>query len=139
MTAPDISRSAHCALPATRADHFRGDPGQPHDRIQSGAPLFEGIVGYDDTVLPGVQRALLAGHSMNLLGLRGQAKTRIARGLTDLLDEWVPVLPGSPLPEDPMALITQQGRALLEEGGEDTPSRGCTAASAMWRSSPRRM
>ena len=51
------------------------------DRLQSGAPLFEGIVGYDDTVLPDVQRALLAGHSMNLLGLRGQAKTRIARGL----------------------------------------------------------
>ena len=91
------------------------------DRLQSGAPLFEGIVGYDDTVLPDVQRALLAGHSMNLLGLRGQAKTRIARGLTDLLDEWVPVLPGAPLPEDPMAPITDQGRALVEAGGDDTP------------------
>ena len=91
------------------------------DRLQSGAPLFEGIVGYDDTVLPDVQRALLAGHSMNLLGLRGQAKTRIARGLTDLLDEWVPVLPGAPLPEDPMAPITDQGRALVEAAGDDTP------------------
>lgn len=91
------------------------------DRIQSGAPLFEGIVGYDDTVLPDVQRALLAGHSMNLLGLRGQAKTRIARGLTDLLDEWVPVLTGAPLPEDPMAPITAQGRAILEAGGDETP------------------
>ena len=90
------------------------------ERLQSGAPLFDGIVGYDDTVLPDVQRALLAGHSINLLGLRGQAKTRIARGLTDLLDEWVPVLKGSPLPEDPMAPITDQGKALLEEGGEDT-------------------
>ncbi len=91
------------------------------DRLQSGAPLFEGIVGYDDTVLPDVQRALLAGHSMNLLGLRGQAKTRIARGLTDLLEEWVPVLPGAPLPEDPLAPITEQGRTLVEAGGDDTP------------------
>ena len=91
------------------------------DRLQSGAPVFEGIVGYDDTVLPDVQRALLAGHSMNLLGLRGQAKTRIARGLTDLLEEWVPVLPGAPLPEDPLAPITEQGRTLVEAGGDGTP------------------
>ena len=122
MTAPDISTlgalRASGYAPRTISAEIRANL---IDRIQSGAPLFEGIVGYDDTVLPDVQRALLAGHSMNLLGLRGQAKTRIARGLTDLLDEWVPVLPGSPLPEDPMAPITQQGRALLEEGGEDTP------------------
>ena len=91
------------------------------ERLQSGDPLFEGIVGYDDTVLPDVQRALLAGHSINLLGLRGQAKTRIARGLTDLLDEWVPVLTGSPLPEDPMAPITEQGRELVKKSGDETP------------------
>ena len=122
MTASDISTlgalRASGYAPRTISAEIRANL---IDRIQSGAPLFEGIVGYDNTVLPDVQRALLAGHSMNLLGLRGQAKTRIARGLTDLLDEWVPVLPGSPLPEDPMAPITQQGRALLEEGGEDTP------------------
>lgn len=92
-------------------------------RLQSGAPLFEGIVGYEDTVIPDVQRALLAGHSMNLLGLRGQAKTRMARGLTELLDEWVPVLDGAPLPEDPMAPITFQGAKLVEEKGDKAPVR----------------
>ena len=92
-------------------------------RLQSGAPLFEGIVGYEDTVIPDVQRALLAGHSMNLLGLRGQAKTRIARGLTELLDEWVPVLDGAPLPEDPMAPITFHGAKLVEEKGDKAPVR----------------
>ena len=66
-------------------------------------PLFPDVVGYGDSVIPQVQRAVLAGHSMNLLGLRGQAKTRMARGLVDLLDEWVPVVPGSVLNEDPMA------------------------------------
>lgn len=90
-------------------------------RLQSNTPLFQGIVGYDDTVIPDVQRALLAGHSMNLLGLRGQAKTRMARGLTELLDEWVPVLEGAPLPEDPMSPITHQARAILTEKGEDAP------------------
>ena len=92
-------------------------------RLQSNTPLFQGIVGYDDTVIPDVQRALLAGHSMNLLGLRGQAKTRMARGLTELLDEWVPVLDGAPLPEDPMAPITHQARVMLAEKGEDAPVR----------------
>lgn len=92
-------------------------------RLQGNQPLFEGIVGYDDTVIPDVQRALLAGHSMNLLGLRGQAKTRMARGLTELLDEWVPVLDGAPLPEDPLAPITHQGRGILEEMGDDAPVR----------------
>ena len=93
------------------------------ERMSSGAPMFEGIIGYDDTVIPEVQRAVLAGHSMNLLGLRGQAKTRLARGLTALLDEWVPVLEGAPLPEDPMAPITPQGMALVAESGDDAPIR----------------
>ena len=93
------------------------------DRLSSGEPMFEGIIGYDDTVIPEVQRAILAGHSMNLLGLRGQAKTRIARGLTDLLDEWVPVLEGSPLPEDPLEPITPQGHAIVESLGDEAPVR----------------
>lgn len=89
--------------------------------LEQDRPLFEGIIGYDDTVIPEVQRAILAGHSMNLLGLRGQAKTRIARGMTALLDEWVPVLSGAPLPEDPMAPITPQGKAIVAEAGDAAP------------------
>ena len=88
-------------------------------KLEEGTPLFEGIIGYDDSVIPEVQRAILAGHSMNLLGLRGQAKTRIARALIDLLDEWVPFLSGAPLPEDPMAPITPQGKAIVAAAGDD--------------------
>lgn len=89
--------------------------------LEQGTPLFEGIIGYGDTVIPEVQRAILAGHSMNLLGLRGQAKTRIARGMTALLDEWVPVLAGAPLPEDPLAPITPQGKAIIQAQGDAAP------------------
>lgn len=81
-------------------------------------PLFPEVVGYGDTVIPQVQRAVLAGHSMNLLGLRGQAKTRMARGLVDLLDEWVPVVPGSVLNEDPMAPLL---RSTAEQLHDDHP------------------
>ncbi len=81
-------------------------------------PLFPEVVGYGDTVIPQVQRAILAGHSMNFLGLRGQAKTRMARGLTDLLDEWVPVVPGSVLNEDPLAPLL---RSTQEQLNDDHP------------------
>ena len=64
-------------------------------RLQNGLPSFEGLIGYENTVIPDVERALLSGHNMNLLGLRGQAKTRLARQLTSLLDEWIPVVDGS--------------------------------------------
>lgn len=78
-------------------------------------PLFPDVVGYGDSVIPQVQRAVLAGHSMNLLGLRGQAKTRMARGLVDLLDEWVPVVPGSVLNEDPMAPLLRSTAEQLHD------------------------
>ena len=76
------------------------------DRLRSGAPRFPGIVGYDDTVLPEVERALLAGHDMVLLGERGQGKTRLIRGLVDLLDEWTPFIAGSELREHPYHPLT---------------------------------
>jgi magnesium chelatase subunit I len=90
-------------------------------RIQKGQPTFEGLLGYKNTVIPNVERALLSGHSINLLGLRGQAKTRLARQLTQLLDEWVPVVEGSEINDDPLAPISNFAKALIAEKGEDTP------------------
>ena len=70
------------------------------EKIRSGEKVFQGIIGYDDTVLPDLERAVLAGHSINFLGLRGQAKTKMARLLVQLFDDYVPKVKGSPLNED---------------------------------------
>ncbi|PPA60687.1 magnesium chelatase [Micromonospora chalcea] len=90
-------------------------------RMGSGEDRFPGIVGYEDTVLPEVERALLAGHDMVLLGERGQGKTRLIRSLGALLDEWTPVIPGSVLNEHPMHPITPASRALVDSAGDDLP------------------
>ncbi|WBB56678.1 sigma 54-interacting transcriptional regulator [Verrucosispora sp. WMMD573] len=90
-------------------------------RMRDGAPRFAGIVGYDDTVLPEVERALLAGHDMVLLGERGQGKTRLIRSLVALLDEWTPVIVGSVLNEHPLHPVTPASRALVAEAGDDLP------------------
>ncbi len=90
-------------------------------RIKSGTPLFPGVLGYDRTVIPSVVNALLAGHDFILLGLRGQAKTRILRSLTTLLDPEVPVLAGTELNDDPLAPISTRGARLIEEAGDDAP------------------
>ncbi len=90
-------------------------------RLGTGAPRFPGVVGYQDTVLPEVERALLAGHDMVLLGERGQGKTRVIRSLVDLLDEWTPVLAGSELNEHPYHPITPASRRLLAEQGDEVP------------------
>ncbi len=89
--------------------------------MQEGEDLFPGIVGFDETVIPGVINALLSRHDILLLGLRGQAKTRICRSLVRFLDEWTPVIAGSSLNEDPLAPHSNQARALVEETGDDTP------------------
>lgn len=91
------------------------------EKIKSGEPVFEGIHGFEDSVIPEVQHAILARHSMNLLGLRGQAKTRIARSMIDLLDEWIPVVKGSELNDDPYAPLSVYARNLLKEQGDATP------------------
>ena len=77
--------------------------------------------GYEDTVFPQIINALLGKQDIIFLGERGQAKSRMVRGLTELLDEWTPVLTGTEIPEDPLHPITQHGRSLVEDGGDDAP------------------
>ena len=87
-------------------------------RLRRGAPLFPGIIGYEETVIPQVENAILSGHDVVFLGERGQAKTRLARLLVDLLDEELPVLAGSEINDDPLDPISPAGRALLAERGD---------------------
>ncbi|HUQ15375.1 MAG TPA: magnesium chelatase, partial [Gemmatimonadales bacterium] len=90
-------------------------------RIESGVTLFPGIVGYEDTIVPHIVNALLARHHFILLGLRGQAKSRILRELTNLLDERIPVVAGSEVNDDPFAPISKYARDMLAECGDATP------------------
>ncbi|UPK76224.1 magnesium chelatase [Nocardioidaceae bacterium SCSIO 66511] len=90
-------------------------------RLRAGVRTFDGIVGFEDTVVPALERALLAGHDVVLLGERGQGKTRLMRTLATLLDEWSPVIDGSPLGEHPYAPLTRASRSLVEEAGDDLP------------------
>lgn len=90
-------------------------------RLQNGDPTFSGIVGYEDTVIPDVERALLSQHNILFLGLRGQAKTRMARQMTELLDEYIPVIPGSDINDDPLHPIGRYAKDLVAEKGDDTP------------------
>lgn len=83
--------------------------------------VFDTIHGYQDTVIPEIERAILAGHNINLLGLRGQAKTRIARNMVALLDEWIPVIEGSEINDDPLNPISHFAKNLIAEKGDETP------------------
>src|SRR5689334_25309587 len=78
-------------------------------KLRNKENVFEGIWGYEETVIPDLERAILAGHDINLLGLRGQAKTRLARLMVHLLDEYIPVIEGSELNDDPMNPISRYG------------------------------
>lgn len=91
------------------------------DKLRRKEPVFEGIIGFEDTVIPDIERAILSRHNMNLLGLRGQAKTRIARLMVQLLDEYIPVVEGSELNDDPFRPLSHYAVALLAEKGDDTP------------------
>ncbi|MPY66727.1 magnesium chelatase [Deinococcus sp. SDU3-2] len=92
-------------------------------KLRRGEELFPGVVGYDDTVIPQLVNALLARQNFILLGLRGQAKSRILRAITGLLDEVVPVIDGVDMPDDPINPIGAEGRHLLEVHGHDLPIR----------------
>lgn len=90
-------------------------------RLRDGVITFEGLIGYENTVIPDVERAILSGHNLNLLGLRGQAKTRLARQMTQLLDEWIPVVAGSEINDDPLDPISREAKELIAQHGDETP------------------
>ena len=89
--------------------------------LSKGISTFKGIHGYEDTVIPDLERAILSGHNINLLGLRGQAKTRLARQLTNLLDDWIPIISGSEINDDPLDPISYYGKQKINEFGDKTP------------------
>ncbi|HEY8960172.1 sigma 54-interacting transcriptional regulator [Chitinophaga sp.] len=90
-------------------------------KLQDKEGTFPGIIGYEDTVIPDTERALLSRHNILFLGLRGQAKTRMARQMTDLLDEYIPVVEGSEVNDDPFHPLSRYAKDLIDEKGDQTP------------------
>ena len=91
------------------------------ENIKNKVNTFEGIHGYENTVIPELERAILSRHNINLLGLRGQAKTRLARMMVNLLDEYIPVVEGSEINDDPLKPISRFAKELITEKGDNTP------------------
>jgi len=91
------------------------------ERIRAGRALFPEVMGFEDTVFPQLEHALLAGHDLIFLGERGQAKTRMIRGLVELLDEWMPIVAGSEINDDPTAPVSRAAKELVAELGDETP------------------
>jgi magnesium chelatase subunit I len=91
------------------------------ERIKAGEALFPNVLGYEETVMPQLENALLAGHDVIFLGERGQAKTRMIRSLTGLLDEWMPIVAGSEINDDPYNPVSRHARDLVAEMGDDAP------------------
>jgi magnesium chelatase subunit I len=90
-------------------------------KISKGETVFEGVWGFETTVIPELERAILSRHNINLLGLRGQAKTKLARLMVNLLDEWIPIVTGSEINDDPHYPISRFAKDLIDEMGEKTP------------------
>ena len=91
------------------------------ENIKNKVTTFEGIHGYENTVIPELERAILSRHNINLLGLRGQAKTRLARMMVKLLDEYIPVVEGSEINDDPLQPMSRYAKELIAEKGDNTP------------------
>jgi len=91
------------------------------EKIKSGQPVFEGVHGYEDSVIPELERAILSRHNINLLGLRGQAKTRLARLMLNLLDEYIPFVSGSEINDDPLQPVSRFAKDIIAEKGDETP------------------
>ena len=115
-TVGELKASGYRSIPVK--DELRGNLIR---KLKAGEKLFPGIVGYDETVLPQLVNAILAKHNIILLGLRGQAKSRIIRQLTELLDEQIPVIAGSEINDDPFRPISAFGREQLELHGDSLP------------------
>ena len=127
MTTHEVPASLPKTLGALRASGWRSVPVKEELRanavraITEGRPLFEGVMGYEDTVMPQLENALLAGHDIVFLGERGQAKTRMIRSLTGLLDDWMPVVAGSEINDDPYEPVSRHARDLVAKDGDETP------------------
>jgi len=127
VTIPDVPKNLPRTVGELRAAGYQPRSVKAEIRenllaaLRSGQPVWPGIVGFEDTVLPRLERALLAGHDVVLLGERGQGKTRLLRSLVSLLDEWTPVIAGSELGEHPLAPITPASRRRAAELGDDLP------------------
>jgi len=91
------------------------------EKIKTNENVFKGIYGYEDTVIPNIERAILSRHSINMLGLRGQAKTKIARMMTQLLDEYMPIIEGSEVNDNPFEPVSYFGKQVVKEKGDATP------------------
>nr|WP_298998728.1 magnesium chelatase [uncultured Allomuricauda sp.] len=91
------------------------------EKIAKGEETFQGIWGYENSVIPELERAILSRHNINLLGLRGQAKTRLARLMVQLLDEWIPVVAGSEIHDDPFEPMSRYAKQLIDQKGDETP------------------
>src|SRR5213593_4216632 len=90
-------------------------------RLASGGEVLPTVIGFEETVLPALENAILAGHDLVFLGERGQAKTRMARLLVGLLDEWLPVVAGGDLNDDPFAPVSPAAKAIIEGAGDASP------------------
>lgn len=129
MRRPPLTNSQARTLGELRKAGYRVLPVRDEMRINLMKKLsdredvFPGIIGYDDSVIPQLQNAVLSGQDIILLGERGQAKSRIIRSLVSLLDEWTPVLDGVEIPENPFAPISAQGKKLVAEKGDDAEVR----------------
>ena len=127
MPTPLAPRDLATTLGALRAAGYESRPVREEmranleGRVSAGEALTTSVLGFDDTVLPQLETALLAGHDIILLGERGQAKTRIIRSLVELLDEWLPIVAGSDVRDDPFAPISAYAIELVRERGDETP------------------
>lgn len=130
MTSSDAEPGAHpdaATLGQLRASGWESVPIKEElrrnavERIRSGQQLFPVVQGYEDTVLPQLENALLAGHDVVFLGERGQAKTRMIRAIVEILDEWMPIVAGSEINDDPYNPVSRHAKDLIAEKGDDAP------------------